>query len=350
MDNSSVISKPVEREPAESNRDITVRSDVPLFTLQNDSELPDLQSYVLSDLLKFHDRLFVLNAYAAIAKQRPSASELTNTLNDLRCGRRSKVEIIEGLVENYPNVRVDGLSARWLRNISRWPLIGYLLRVARAVSRLPVFLQHQQQFESYVSGQQQRMADYVNDILVANAGIEGELRIRHDELAETVSDAIKTLMMLSDSLLELQAQVAEGERQLQNLESQVGKADAELQAKLSTVAKQLSKSAQQLQKQLEQSEKQLHADLVTLTNQVSIQQQQVAEVRTEQQSAAAAQMEYLVEEQRVIVEAQRAAISDLQEQLTDLSRHYETKRAELAARLEETSAVIAKLRQPASNK
>ena len=349
MDNSSVISKPVEREPAESNRDVTAGSDVPPFSLQNDSELPDQQSYALSDLLKFHDRLFVLNAYAAIARQRPSLSELTNTLNDLRGGRRSKVEIIEGLVEKYPNVHVDGLSARWLRSISRWPVIGYLLRVARAVSRLPVLLQHQQQFESYVSGQQQRMADYINEILVGNTGVRGKLGSQND-LTQTVSDAIKTLMMLSDSLLELQAHVADGERQLQHLQSEVGKGNAELQANLNTATRQLSHSAQQLQKQLEQSETQLHGDLLALTNQLSIQQAQLTEVRTAQQSAAAAQMEYLVEEQRVIVEAQRAAISDLQAQLTELSRDYETKRAELAARLEETSAAIAQLGQATTSK
>lgn len=332
MENNSAVSTPVEADTLESSRVNKARSDSGPFRLQPDSELPNATSYDLSDLLQFHDRTFVWNAYAAIAKRPPGPAELMQTVDDLRAGRRSKTELVEDLVAKHPQVRIHGLNSSWLRKVSRWPLIGYVLRVMRGVGRLPVLLQHQQQFESYVVGQQQRMADHFNDVLKPRHGLPSP--IPHGELAENVSDAIKTLMMLSDSLVELSAQVAESEQQLQSLQAHQGKVEADFSAGLTA-----------MQKQHEQSEAQLHADLVALTNQLSAQQQRLTELRHDQQSAAAAHTEFLVDEERAIVEAQRAAISDLQEQLTNLSLQQETKRAELVAKLDEIRVVVDEFRQ-----
>lgn len=330
MNNSSTINKTAESEtPDFAEERPAVSSSDGLFTLQPDTELKNSSSYNLSDLLQYHDRAFILNAYIAIAREPPSPSDLEHRLQELRSGRRTKTEIVEDLVAMYPNVRVDGLSSTTIRGVSRWPVIGYILRVLRGLARLPLMIQHQQQFESYIVGQQQRTIDYVNEVLASPGAIDSAAPIPNDELAESISDALKTVMMLSDSLIELSANLASIDTQLQSLKAQQENAETEFRASLIAAAEQLtthlqrqqeqsSTSIQQLQKQQEQSETQLHANLVTLTNQLSLQQEVLAELRREQELTAAAQREFLIDEQRAIVEAQRAALSDLQDQLAEL--------------------------------
>jgi chromosome segregation ATPase len=183
-----------------------------------------------------------------------------------------------------------------------------------------------------MAGQHQRMTDYMNDVVVTS-GIGGnEPSIRYAELQENVSDATKTVMMLSDSLIELSAQVANGEERLQNFQVDREKAEADLRKHMFELTEQLMTSAQQLQRQQElqamsvqdlqqqqeTSESRLHTDLVALTDQVSALQQALKDARSAQDLTATAQREFLIDEQRAIVEAQRAALTDLQEQLNEL--------------------------------
>jgi hypothetical protein len=319
MKESSVINNaPESSAPVLADETPAVSPPVTPLSLQQDAPLENSSSYNLSDLLKYHDRTFVVNVYAAIARQAPSPADLDNRLHELRSGLRTKTEIVEDLVASYPNVRVDGLSSPATRNISRWPVIGYILRLLRSLGRLPLLVQHQQQFEAYLVGQQQRTVDYVNEVLASPRAAESELLVSHSELAENVSDAIKTTMMLSDSLVELSANLADGETRLQNLQAQVKRAEAEFRTSRDALMEQFAISAQHLQRlqtQHEQSEARLHADLVALTKQLSIQQERLGEIRRSQDATAAAQREFLIDEQRAIVEAQRAVLSDLQDQL-----------------------------------
>jgi hypothetical protein len=343
---TSVINKPDEQSAAAPQEEPSpVEPGFAPFRLQPDTELGNVNSYTLSDLLSYHDRTFVLNAYAAIAKQPPTPSELTQALQELRSGRRTKTEIIEHLCAKYPNVRVDGLTSPALRRMNRWPGVGYFLALLRAIGRLPILIQHQQQFESYIVGQQQRMADHVNDLFAATGTTRSELSTRQSELAENVSDAVKTVMMLSDSLIELSANLVEGESRLQALQTHHEKVEAEFRNSLVALRDQLVTSAQQLQKQHEQSEAQLHSDLVALTTQLTVQQEQLAEVRGAADAAATAQRELLIDEQRIIVEAQKAALSDLEEQFAQASREQAAKIEELSAELGELRAAVKRFKE-----
>ncbi len=142
---------------------------IPQLRLQPDAEQTNAVHYHLDELLRYHDRAFIEHVYAALAKREPSQTELTNTLDDLRSGRRGKVEIIECLraaqTGGQPTVHVDGLPSPMLRRLSRWPVIGYMLRIVRNFARMPLLIQHQQQFEAYALGQQQRITDYINDVI-----------------------------------------------------------------------------------------------------------------------------------------------------------------------------------------
>ena len=137
MKESSVINQSDEHgAPALVEEPAPVEPGVAPFRLQPDTELSNVNSYALTDLLSYHDKTFVLNAYAAISKRHPSPSELTQSLQELRSGRRNKTEIIEHLCAKYPDVRVDGLPSPTLRRMSRWPGVGYILTVLRAIGRL----------------------------------------------------------------------------------------------------------------------------------------------------------------------------------------------------------------------
>ena len=142
---------------------------IPQLRLQPDAEQTDAVHYHLDELLQYHDRAFIEHVYAALAKREPSQTELTNMLDDLRSGRRGKVEIIECLLAaqtgGQRTVHVDGLPSPMLHRLSRWPVIGYMLRIVRGFARIPLLIQNQQQFEAYALGQQQRIADYVNDVI-----------------------------------------------------------------------------------------------------------------------------------------------------------------------------------------
>jgi hypothetical protein len=335
MNESSVINKPEEHATSEHRE---AQASVAQFRLQPDSQVDNASSYALADLLNYHDKTFVLNTYAAITKQPPSPAELMQVLQDLRNGQRTKIDIIEQLCTRYPNVRVTGLGTPTWRRITSWPGVGYVFRLLRAISRLPMLIQHQQQFESYITGQQQRLADHVNDLSLA---MGSDLSMRQGELAENLSDAIKTVMMLSDSLIDLSANVAQGQTYLETLQAQHEKLEMEFR----TSTQQLTASAQQIQKQHEQSETQLHSDLVALTTQITAQQEQLQELRRTIDATAAIHREFLIDEQRIIVEAQRAAISDVKEQVAQSAREDAAKIERLAADVQELRAVLQKVSQ-----
>jgi len=346
MNESSVINKPEEHATSEPGE---AQPSVAPFRLQPDSQVDNASSYALADLLNYHDKTFVLNTYAAITKQPPSPAELMQVLQDLRNGHRTKIDIIEQLCARYPNVRVTGLGTPTWRRITSWPGVGYVFRLLRSISRLPMLIQHQQQFESYITGQQQRLADHVNDLSLT---MGPDLSLRQSELTENLSDAIKTVMMLSDSLIDLSANVAQGETRLDTLRAQHEKLEMDfrssltsLQEQLTTSTQQLSASVQQIQKQREQSETQLHSNLVALTTQLTTQQEQLQELRRTIDGTAAAQREFLIDEQRIIVEAQRAAIIDVEEQFAQSARDDAAKIERLAAELQELRAVLQKASQ-----
>lgn len=322
--------------------------------LQPGAGRSDAESYRLDELLCYHDRAFVAHAYAALRKRAPTAAELARTLDDLRSGRRSKVEIIEHLLaaqtDGKPTIHVAGLPSPLLRRLSRWPLLGYTLRLLRDLGRLPMLIRHQQQFEAYSMAQQQHVVDYLNDHLAPAVK-------RHEEdspviasLSATLADAVESVMMLSDSLIELAGrhtelltQFQKLQAELQYLQTEPQKLQAELQH-LQAEHHHLQTQLQHLQVQREQSEGQLHTNLVALTEAQTAQQQRLDELCRAHDEAAAGQREFLVQEQRVIVEAQKVALAGLQDQLHVLANEQEKKRAKLAAEIRRLRLLIEGMR------
>jgi len=285
---------------------------IPALELQPGAERNDAERYQLDELLRYHDRAFVANAYAALRKRDPTTAELTRTLDDLRSGRRGKIEIIEDLLaaqaEGGPAIGVEGLPSPLRRRVSRWPILGYTLRLLGDLRRLPVLIRHQQQFEAYSMAQQQHIADYLNDVVAPAIA----------SLFDSVADADESILMLADSLVDLSGRQSELLEHLQTLQVRI----------------------EHLQVQRERSEAQLHANLVALTEAQTAQQQRLDELFRKHDETAAAQREFLVQEQRVIVEAQKVAVAGLRDELQTMAREQENTRAKLAAEVRRLGGLI----------
>ncbi len=124
--------------------------------------------YDLAELLQYHDRNFVRKAFLAILNREPTESELAQYLDDLRSGRCDKIDTIERLLRTpegqAQGVLINGLRSPVTRLLSSLPILGYILRTLKGIIRLPIIMRNQQQFESYVLGQQQLIIDHVNDL------------------------------------------------------------------------------------------------------------------------------------------------------------------------------------------
>lgn len=310
----------VEGAAARGDESAAARGDasaphIGLLVLQPDAQVADRERYHVTELMAFHDRRFVESVYKAILGRAPLLAERTRELDELRGGRVGKVEIIERLLSSPEaraserRVKIEGLPSPLMRRLGRMRFVGYALRILRALVRLPVSMQHQQQFEIYALAQQQLIADYINWTLarMARGGGSGgggggttaaadddDMQMPFITLSED-GEVAETLAMFSDALLELSNN------------------HAEFEARMRT--------------QMEQAQ----AALVDLTGAINVQQQLAETVRREQQLAADAHQEFLIQEQRVIVETQKVVLEELREELRTLSARQQEARAEFDA-------------------
>lgn len=169
---------------------------------------PDNQ-YHIDDLLKYHGRDFVRNAYRAILKREPDTAGLARHLENLAGGRFNKVDVLASLrfspEGERARVKLDGLA--WpvaMRRMGRVPLIGYLIQIVIAMGRLPLLLRHQRQYEFYHSAQQQQIVDHHNQVYKQLAQALAQIS------AQTMAGAEKMLQQqqVIESLLQQQQDIA----------------------------------------------------------------------------------------------------------------------------------------------
>jgi len=146
------------------------------LALQPEFEPHANDSYHASDLLKYHDRDFVQNAYRAILKRVPDAAGFKQFIESLRAGQLNKIDVLARLRRSpegeAKNVRVDGLRRPALvRSLYRLPAVGYLAQLIIGLLRLPSQIRNQQQLESYLIAQQQLIADHFNEAHAQSAAV-----------------------------------------------------------------------------------------------------------------------------------------------------------------------------------
>lgn len=125
--------------------------------------------YHVNDFLKFHDHLFVWNAYLAILKREPDEPGLQEFLGKLRSGRFNKIDVLATLVSSPEgkrnHVRIDGLARpAFFRKLYRVPGLGYFFEMIASIARLPMIVRSQRQFEGHTSAQQDVLANHINQL------------------------------------------------------------------------------------------------------------------------------------------------------------------------------------------
>ena len=179
------------RQDAEKHKRDAFNNDAPVFyqqlitegfdslQLRTTSLPPDLklqpeferrERYQLNDLLGFSDELFVRNAYRSILKREPDDVGLAQYLQALRSGRYSKIDVLSSIrfspEGRNANVTIEGLGKlSVLRKFYRVPVVGYFLRLAVAILRLPVLITNYRQLESHTAAQLDRVAGHINEVV-----------------------------------------------------------------------------------------------------------------------------------------------------------------------------------------
>lgn len=141
----------------------------------------DGDDYHVNDLLKYHDKEFVRNAYRAVLKREADESGYNQHLESLRSGQYNKVDILaalryspEGLERN---VRIRGLRLpSTLRRLYRFPALGYLLQLAVALVRLPVMVRNYSQFEAHSFVQREKLFDLIQTVAGSVERVEAAMR------------------------------------------------------------------------------------------------------------------------------------------------------------------------------
>ena len=315
---------------------------IPPLELQSGQPPSEAEVYQLHELVRHHDRAFISYAYAALTKRAPTPEELVRELDDLRSGRRDKVDIIEGLLDSdhAATVRVVGLRGDVWRRASRWPVVGYAWRLLRGLASLPLHLQHQQRFEAYSFGQQQKIADHVNGVI-----------------APALADSIDAVLMLSESLqqhvLSLEESLASVAARQEELKARISDHQQQLEAKIGEqqelIEAKIGAERERLEAQIGAQQDQLQATINAQQDQLNVQQSQLEATnnshRQELDARLNAQQELIVQEQQVIVETQKVVMEQLRAEIAMLATAYEQQSAQLLDQLRQLQATVEAARE-----
>ncbi|OLE55099.1 MAG: hypothetical protein AUG51_05575 [Acidobacteria bacterium 13_1_20CM_3_53_8] len=161
--------------------------------------------YHLSDLLKYHDRNFIQNAYLAILKRGPDATGYQGFIESLRSGRLNKVDVLARLRYSREGrakrVQIEGLFVpAALRLVYRIPVLGYMARFVVGLARLPSYIKHQQQFEAHVAAQQDQLVEHSNQIALHLVNHTRAESFRLTDLIETTARSHEESVKRTDEL------------------------------------------------------------------------------------------------------------------------------------------------------
>lgn len=319
---------------------------IPPLELQPDPPPLEAQVYQLHELARYHDRTFITYAYAALTKRAPTPEELVRDLDDLRSGRRDKVDIIESLLdgsERPPTVRVVGLRSDVWRRASRWPIVGYAWRLLRGLASLPLHLKHQQRFEAYSLGQQEKIADHMNGVIApALADSMDAVLMLSESLQDYVLSLEESLASMAAQQEQLKVWVTDHQDQVEaKIAAQTGVLEATISAQHDRLDEKISVQAERLNAKISAQEERLDAKINAqqerLEATIDAQQSQLEANnnthRQELDKRLNAQQELIVREQQVIVETQKVVMEQLRTEISMLATAYEQQSAQLLDQL-----------------
>jgi len=222
---SSDVVTSAEFRPARKNGQPLAELDIQPFTLQPPFYPHSDGRYHVNDLLKYHDRTFIQNAYRAILKRGPDAGGYKAFIESLRSARLNKIDILAGLRYSAEGrakkVEVEGLrTPALIRKAYRIPVLGYLLNLVIALARLPLAIRGDQQFAAHVLAQQELIADHLNHLGRTLRAHSGEVSQVFERQGESIRELGERLEMQLHELRQQHSQTTEETlRQREQLES-----------------------------------------------------------------------------------------------------------------------------------
>jgi 2-polyprenyl-3-methyl-5-hydroxy-6-metoxy-1,4-benzoquinol methylase len=179
----------------------------PLFHPHSDGR------YHVNDLVKYHDRTFIQNAYRAILKRGPDATGYQSFIESLRSARLNKIDILARLRYSAEGrakqVEIEGLRLpAMIRKAYRVPVIGYLLHLAVALARLPLMIRSEQQFEAHVLAQQEVIVEHLNHLdrtLRTHAEEVSQVLDKQSESGKTLEQFVEEVRRQTDLLMQQQS-------------------------------------------------------------------------------------------------------------------------------------------------
>lgn len=293
-------------------------SSVPELKLSPPFQTRSDNHYDVNDLLKYHDREFVRNAYRAILKREPDEFGYRNYLEALAEGRHNKIDIL-ALMRSSPegiqnNVRIDGLGFKAaVRRIGRVPLIGYVFQLITGLFRLPYAAQERRRFESYTLNQQREIAEHFNLLATALQNLErfaSDLPSRIEAQSQSLSALVN---QKSDQLQLLSA--AHGE-QLTLQQNKISTHETELarqsakQFEFAAAQAHLAETQSQLAETLSQQLAQEAANRIKLVERLN-QNNESRQTDLQKQALEAKQFALAVQQVRAELTVQQSRVSSL---------------------------------------
>ena len=328
----------------------------PPFTPRSDGR------YHVSDLLKYHDRNFIQNAYRAILKRGPDAVGYKGFIESLRSARLNKIDILARLRYSSEGrakkTEIAGLLAPALiRKAYRVPFIGYLLNLGIAFIRLPMMIRNQQQFEAHVLAQQEMIAEQLNHVgrtLRTHANETALIIEKHSELIRQMDDSLQG--QFNQLREHAQQQSEQTRRQLaEQMQAQLDETQkhfAAIQAQLDLTREQVDDSQRHIkdsERQIADMQRQItgaEQQIIGIHPQVAEMQRQVADIQP-QIKESQRQFEALARQQAdsrsEVLRSQAAQADQLESRLGEIAKLVEVSSGEL--RRETDSRIVQEIAQ-----
>jgi O-antigen chain-terminating methyltransferase len=243
----------------------------PAFTPREDDQ------YHVDELLQYHDRNFIQNAYRAILKRGPDATGYEAFIGRLRRGEANKIDILARLRYSREGrskrVRVDGLFVpAAIRQIYRIPVLGYVAQLCLGIVRLPVAIRNQQQFEAHAHAQALQMEEFMNDLSIRLRTLDVTLRNHFEALLTQLRDENSATHISLAERVDFMAKRAESfarevQSLIQRVESRAEKFEVDLVAETAArkqVKAELTLHELRIQRLLEVGQQERPAGLVTV--------------------------------------------------------------------------------------
>lgn len=230
----------------------------------------------VNELLRLHGEDFVRNAYLAVLGREPDAAGMAHYMEQLASGNYNKVDVLSSLHLSPEGrstpIKLEGLSLPvTVRRLGRIPVLGYFVRIAVGIARLPRLVQNQNRFEFYTWSQQRSIVAQQNQ---QYGELRDSLQQISAQLLEMMQRAAEQQQARELSLRQYEEFLASYHEFKSGIETHLAETRKQNDASTSNLAEQIGSQTQQLSSQqqligeLQRVAEKLSADVAPLRHEM----------------------------------------------------------------------------------